>query len=130
VVADITDVPTWSGWLYLAVVLDCFSRRVVGWAMANHLRAELVVDALDMAIWRRQPLAGLVHHSDQGCQGVFKWSSQQLGSEELRWDQASVDGLIGLSVLRCVQAQDDVDAVPDHECAARACFSDRWVSLG
>jgi putative transposase len=67
-VADITYVPTWSGWLYLAVVLDCFSRRVVGWAMADHLRAELVVDALDMAIWRRQPAAGLVHHSDQGCQ--------------------------------------------------------------
>ena len=67
-VADITYVPTWSGWLYLAVVLDVWSRRVVGWAMAEHLRTELVIDALDMAIWNRQPAAGLVHHSDQGCQ--------------------------------------------------------------
>jgi putative transposase len=66
--ADITYIPTWSGWLYLAVVLDVFSRRVVGWAMADHLRTELVVDALDMAIWNRRPAAGLVHHSDQGCQ--------------------------------------------------------------
>jgi transposase InsO family protein len=61
-------VPTWSGWLYLAVVLDCFLRRVVDWAMADHVRTELVVDALDMAIWRQLPAAGLVHHSDQGCQ--------------------------------------------------------------
>ena len=75
-VADITYVPTWSGWLYLAVVLDVWSRRVVGWAMADHLRTELVVDALDMAIWRRRPAGGLVHHSDQGCQPRFKGSSQ------------------------------------------------------
>ena len=66
--ADITYIPTWSGWLYLAVVLDVFSRRVVGWAMADHLRTELVLDALDMALWNRQPAAGLVHHSDRGCQ--------------------------------------------------------------
>src|SRR5829696_8755715 len=63
--ADITYVPTWSGWLYLAVVLDVYSRRVVGWAMADHLRTELVVNALDMAIWNRRPQPGLVHHSDQ-----------------------------------------------------------------
>jgi putative transposase len=66
--ADITYVPTWTGWLYLAVVLDVYSRRVVGWAMADHLRTELVIDALDMAIWNRRPARGLVHHSDQGCQ--------------------------------------------------------------
>jgi putative transposase len=64
--ADITYIPTWSGWLYLAVVLDVYSRRVVGWAMADHLRTELVIDALDMAIWNRRPAQGLVHHSDQG----------------------------------------------------------------
>jgi putative transposase len=66
--ADITYIPTWTGWLHLAVVLDVFSRRVVGWAMADHLRTELVIDALDMAIWNRRPTEGLVHHSDQGCQ--------------------------------------------------------------
>jgi putative transposase len=67
-VADITYVPTWQGFLYLAVVLDAFSRRVVGWAMADHLRTELVLDALEMALWNRRPGAGLVHHSDHGCQ--------------------------------------------------------------
>jgi putative transposase len=66
-VADITYVPTWSGFLYLAVVLDVYSRRIVGWAMDNHLRAELVIDALNMAVGQRQP-AAVIHHSDQGCQ--------------------------------------------------------------
>lgn len=66
-VADITYVATWSGWLYLAVVLDSWSRRVVGWAMATHLRTQLVLDALAMAIWQRRP-NGVIHHSDQGSQ--------------------------------------------------------------
>jgi len=66
-VADITYIPTWTGFLYLAVVLDAWSRRVVGWAMATHLRTELVLAALDMAVGQRRPLA-VIHHSDQGCQ--------------------------------------------------------------
>ena len=61
-VADITYIPTWAGFLFLAVVLDAFSRRVVGWSMANHLRTRLVLDALDMALWRRRP-DGVIHHS-------------------------------------------------------------------
>ena len=76
-VADLTQVGTWEGPLYVAVVLDCFSRRRVGWAMAEHMRSELVVEALEMAIGQRRPSIGLVHHSDQGAQGGFKWSSQQ-----------------------------------------------------
>jgi transposase InsO family protein len=68
-VADITQQRTGEGWLYLAVILDAFSRRVVGWSMADHLRTELVLDALDMAISQRQPAPGLVCHSDHGCQG-------------------------------------------------------------
>ena len=67
-VADITYVPTWAGFLYLAVVLDADSRRIVGWAMADHLRSELVIEALDMAVWRRRPTQSVVHHSDQGSQ--------------------------------------------------------------
>jgi putative transposase len=67
-VADITQQRTDQGWLYLAVVLDAFSRRIVGWSMADHLRTELVLDALDMAISQRNPAAGLVCHSDHGCQ--------------------------------------------------------------
>jgi transposase InsO family protein len=69
-VADITYVRTWEGWLYLAAVVDCFSRKVVGWSIAESLRAELVVDAVEMAIARRRPAAGLVHHSDHGSQYV------------------------------------------------------------
>jgi len=66
-VADITYVPTRAGFLYLAVVLDAFSRRIVGWAMATHLRAELVLQALDMALAQRRPET-VIHHSDQGSQ--------------------------------------------------------------
>ena len=66
-VADITYIPTWAGFLYLAVVLDAFSRRIVGWAMAHHLRTELVLQALDMAVHQRRP-ADVIHHSDQGSQ--------------------------------------------------------------
>jgi putative transposase len=66
-VADITYIPTWAGFLYLAVVLDVWSRRIVGWAMANHLRTELVMDAFNMAVQQRRP-KGVIHHSDQGCQ--------------------------------------------------------------
>ena len=66
--ADITHIPTWAGFLYLAVVLDVFSRRIVGWAMADHLRTELVLSALEMALWNRRPAPGVIHHSDHGCQ--------------------------------------------------------------
>ena len=66
--ADITYVRTWSGWLYLAVVLETFSRRVVGWSMADTLESALVVDALNMALWNRRPTPGLIHHSDRGGQ--------------------------------------------------------------
>lgn len=66
-VADITYVPTWAGFLYLAVVLDTFSRRIVGWAMGHNLKAQLVLDALNMALTQRRP-ADVIHHSDQGSQ--------------------------------------------------------------
>lgn len=66
-VADITYVPTWAGFLYLAVVLDAFSRRIVGWAMGHNLKAQLVIDAMNMAVGQRKPL-NVIHHSDQGSQ--------------------------------------------------------------
>ena len=68
--ADIKYVRTWQGWLYLGAVMDLYSRRIVGWSMRPDLETELVVDALEMAIGRRQPKPGLVHHSDQGSQYV------------------------------------------------------------
>jgi putative transposase len=69
-VADITYLRTWEGWLYLAAVQDAYSRAIVGWSMADHMRKELVIDALQMAIARRRPEPGLIHHSDQGSQYV------------------------------------------------------------
>jgi putative transposase len=69
-VADITYLRTWEGWLYLAAVQDAYSRAIVGWSMADHMRQELVIDALGMAVARRRPEPGLIHHSDQGGQYV------------------------------------------------------------
>jgi transposase InsO family protein len=66
-VADVTYIPSWAGFLYLAIVLDVFSRRVVGWAMETHLRTELVLQALEMAFAQRRP-EGVIHHSDHGTQ--------------------------------------------------------------
>jgi putative transposase len=86
-VADITYVPTWEGFLYLAVVLDAWSRRIVGWAMATHLRAELVLEALEMALWQRRP-ERVIHHSDQGSQ----YTSVAFG---LRCEEAGVRPSMG-----------------------------------
>ena len=87
-VADITYVPTWSGFLYLSVVLDAFSRRVVGWAMATHLQSELVLSALNMALYQRRP-EDVIHHSDQGAQytsiALWKALSVRLACVPL-WD--------------------------------------------
>ncbi len=76
--ADISYVPTGEGWLYLAAIKDMATREIVGWSMADHLRTELACDALLMAIRRRQPPRGLIHHSDRGVQPGFKGSSQRL----------------------------------------------------
>lgn len=83
--ADVTYVATGEGWLYLAVVLDLCSRRVVGWAMADHLRAELCIDALDMALKRRRPRPGegLIHHSDRGVQYACGQYRDLLWSQEI-----------------------------------------------
>ena len=67
-VGDITYIPTKKGWLYLATVIDLYSRQIVGWSMADHMRSKLVNDALTMAIWKRKPKKGLIWHTDQGSQ--------------------------------------------------------------
>ena len=71
-VGDITYIATWEGWAYLATVIDLASRRVVGWALADHMRTELVEDALSMAFSTRRPEKGVIFHSDRGCQPRFK----------------------------------------------------------
>jgi putative transposase len=82
-VADITYVRSREGFIYLAFILDACSRRVVGWSMATHLRTELVVDALQMAITKRKPAPGLVHHSDRGVQYTSLSFGKRLEDEEL-----------------------------------------------
>ena len=95
--ADITYLRTWEGWLYLAAVQDAFSRRIVGWSMADHMGHELVVDALNMGVARRRPHPGLIHHSDQGGQYVSLGFGQaardagiarSMGSRGDCWDNA------------------------------------------
>ena len=102
-VSDITYVRTWEGWLYLATVIDLASRRVVGWSMADHMRTELVADAVRMAIAARRPEPGLIFHSDRGtpgtprpssptCSPSTRWSSPSRGPDSAgitRWRRAS-----------------------------------------
>jgi len=102
-VADITYVPTYEGWLFLAAVMDLYSRKIVGWSMREDLEAPLVVDAISMAIIRRKPKPGLVHHSDRGSQytsiamGRTLRDSQimaSMGTKGDPWDNASAESCI------------------------------------
>ena len=88
-VADITYVPTMAGFLYLAVVLDAWSRKIVGWAMANHLRTELVLDAMEMAVGQRRP-KDVIHHSDQGSQYTSVAFGKRCGEAGVRPSMGSV----------------------------------------
>ena len=96
---DITEHPTGQGKVYCAAVIDVWSRRIVGWSIADHIRAELVVDALEMAQWQRQPAPGTVVHSDRGSQGGFNRSSQHLdyggGDGQAGGVDEGVDGQVG-----------------------------------
>jgi transposase InsO family protein len=84
-VADITFVATWSGFVYTAFIIDAYSRAIVGWRSSRSLRTDLALDALEMAIWARRDLGGVVHQSDRGGQRGIKWSSQHLEEEVGRW---------------------------------------------
>jgi transposase InsO family protein len=81
---DITYVRTWEGWLYLAVILDAYSRKVVGWAMADHLRTELATAALDMALSTRRPKPGLIQHTDRGVQYTSSAYGELLSAHQAR----------------------------------------------
>jgi hypothetical protein len=107
-VADLSYIRTWSGFCYVAFVLDAYSRMILGWQVSRSLRTDLALDALEMAMWRREleavgNLDGLVHHTDRGVQGEFKGSKQHLQSEELRWTQEGIDDPIERYVLLCVR---------------------------
>ena len=102
--SDVTYIWTQEGWLYLAVVIDLCSRKVVGWSMSSRMKAQLVSDALKMAIWQRRPKAGLIHHSDRGSQYASRAFRQLLkvhgfkGSMSRKgdcWDNAVVESFFG-----------------------------------
>jgi transposase InsO family protein len=99
--ADISYIPTGEGWLYLAAIEDMATREIVGWSMADHLRSGPCVDAPVMALHRRDPPRGLIHHSDRGVQGGFRWSSQQLegGRRDGRSEAAIGSGTAGRDPL-------------------------------
>ena len=109
---DITYVRTWEGWMYLATVIDLASRLVVGWAMADHMRAELVCDALQMAIARRRPEPGLIFHSDRGSQYTSKQFRELLDRHGIRqsvtrprqcWDNAVIEAFWSTLKVELVQ---------------------------
>jgi len=110
--ADVTYIWTQEGWLYLAVVIDLCSRRVVGWSMSSRMKAKLVCDALQMALWHRGPKAGLIHHSDRGSQYASRAFRRLLkthgilGSMSRKgdcWDNAVVESFFGSLKQELVQ---------------------------
>lgn len=124
--ADITYLPTRQGFLYLSFILDACSRKVVGWSMAAHLGAELVVDALEMALWRRNPPSGVIHHSDRGSQytalsfgerleeaGIFP-SMGRVGS--------ALDNAMAESFVSTLKAEMGSCLAPTREAARMAVF--------
>jgi putative transposase len=126
-VADLTYVRTWSGFVYAAFVIDAFSRMIVGWQLASHLRTDLALDALEMAIWRRDmALDGLVHHSDRGAQYLAIRYTQRLadagavtsvGSKGDSFDNALAETTIGLYKTELIRRRGPWRGLDDAELA-------------
>lgn len=115
-VADLTYVRTWSGWVYVAFVLDVYSRMIVGWQLATHMRTDLPLDALEMALWRRgiKKGSGLIHHSDRGSQYVSirygerlleAGASASVGSVADSYDNAMAEALNGTFKAELIEQQ-------------------------
>lgn len=133
-VADITYVSTWSGFVYTAFVIDAFSRAIVGWRVSSSLRAELALDALEMAIWSRRSadLAGLVHHSDRGVQYLAIRYTERLadegaltsvGSKGDSYDNALAESVNGLYKTELIRARGPWRTADQVELATAA-----WVA--
>ena len=103
-VADITYVPTGEGPLYLAGVLDCFSRKIVGWSIKDTLHSDLCVEALEMALARRRPAPGLLHHSDRGCQYAGRQYQDKLAEFDLQCSMSRVGNCWDNAVMESVWA--------------------------
>ncbi len=126
-VADLTYVRTWTGFVYVAFVIDVFSRRIVGWQLATHLRTDLALDALEMALWARQGrVDGVVHHSDRGSQYLSIRYSDRLadagavasvGSRGDSYDNAMAESTIGLYKTELVRQRGPWKSIDDLELA-------------
>jgi transposase InsO family protein len=116
---DVTEHPTGDGKVYLAVVLDAFSRMVVGWSIADHMRAELVVDALQMAIWRRRPAAGAVAHSDHGAQYTSWAFGHRLRAAGLLGSMGSVGDAYDNSVVESFFGTLQLELLDEHHWDSR-----------
>jgi putative transposase len=129
---DITYVATREGWLYLAVLLDAHSRRVVGWAMADHLRAELALDALAMALRARRPPPGLVHHTDRGSQYTAATYRATLAERAITVSMSRagecLDNAVAESFFATLKAElVDTQAWPTRAAARLAIFE--WIEV-
>ncbi len=124
--ADITYLPTRQGFLYLSFILDACSRKVVGWAMTSHLRAELVVDALEMALWRRNSPSGVIHHSDRGTQYTALSFGQRLEEAGMFPSMGRVgsalDNAMAESFVSTLKAEMGVSVFATREAARTAVF--------
>ncbi len=117
--SDITYIWTDEGWLYLAGMLDLFSRKIVGWSMADHLRAELVGDALEMAVCRRQPGPGLLHHSDRGVQYACDDYQGLLARHEMAVSMSGKGNCYDNAVMESFWATLKTELVHDEHYATR-----------
>ena len=135
-VADITYVPTYAGFVFLAVVLDAWSRKIVGWAMANHLRTELVLDALEMAIEQRRP-DSVIHHSDQGCQYTSVAFGKRCKEAEVRPSMGSVGDCYDNAMCESFFATLECELLDRNRFTSHAeakmavfCFIEGWYNPG
>lgn len=124
--ADITYLPTDEGFLYLAFILDVYSRKVVGWSMANHLRSELVAAALEMAVRRRNPSAGLIHHSDRGVQYTAISFGKKLEEAKIVPSMgragSALDNAISESFVSTLKSEIGMSRYPSHQAARASIF--------
>lgn len=118
-VADMTYVRTGEGWLYLATVLDAWSRRIVGWAMGETLRTELVVEALNMAVWNRRPATGVVHHSDRGAQYTSVTFTRRCAEAGILPSMGSVGDAYDNALAEAFFATLEVELLMQHTFATR-----------
>src|SRR3954447_7507875 len=127
-VADLTYVATWSGWVYVAFVMDVYSRRIVGWRCSTSLHTDLAVDTLEQGLWQRardgHEVRGLIHHSDRGTQYLSVWYTDHLdaagavrsvGSRGDSYDNAAVESLIGLYKTELIRRRGPWKGLDDVE---------------